>query len=47
MVFPQSIICHYMDNILWTDSDTDSLEKMFKKTQRIFPGWALQIASEK
>lgn len=28
--FPQSITYHYMD-ILLTDSDTDTLEKMFRK----------------
>jgi hypothetical protein len=33
--FPQSIIYHYMGDILLADSDADILEKMFKETQRI------------
>jgi hypothetical protein len=34
--FPQFIIYYYMNDILF-DSDTDSLEKMFKETERIQP----------
>lgn len=45
--FPQSIIYHYMDDILLADSDKDVLENMFKMTQRILPCWGLQIAPEK
>jgi hypothetical protein len=33
--FPQYVSYHYMDDILLTDSDTVTLEKMFKETQRI------------
>ena len=46
-IVPQLITCHYMDDILCTDSDTGPLEKMFKETQRILPWWGLQIAPEK
>lgn len=45
--FPQSTIYHYMDDVLLADSDKDTLEKMFKGTQRIPPCWGLQIAPEK
>lgn len=45
--FPQAIIYHYMDDILLADADKDVLENMFTVTQRIFPCWELQIASEK
>lgn len=45
--FPQSIIFHYMDDVLLADSDKDTLEKMFKGTQRILPCWGLQIAPKK
>jgi hypothetical protein len=33
--FPQSIICHYIDDILFTNSDLNIMEKMFdeKKTK--------------
>lgn len=45
--FLWSIICHYMDDILLSDSDRDVLENTFKVTQRILPCWGLQIALEK
>ena len=45
--FPESIIYHYMDDTLLADSGTNTLEKMFKKTQSILPCWRLQIGSEK
>jgi hypothetical protein len=38
--FPQSTIYRYMD-ILLADSDTDTLEKMFKEIQRILLGWGV------
>lgn len=44
--FPQSIIYHYMDDVLLADSDKDTLEKMFKEIQRILPCWGLQIVPE-
>ena len=33
--FPQSIICHYIDDILFANSDLNIMEKMFdeKKTK--------------
>jgi hypothetical protein len=42
--FPQTII---HDEILLADSNEDTLEKMFKETQRILPYWGLQTAPEK
>lgn len=36
-----------MDDVLLADSDKDTLEKMFKRTQRILPCWGLQTAPEK
>jgi hypothetical protein len=35
--FPQSILYHYVDDILLADSDKDDLENMFQVTQRILP----------
>jgi hypothetical protein len=45
--FLQSIIYHYMGDILMADSDKGVLENMFKETQIILPCWALKIAAEK
>ena len=42
--FPQSIIYHYMDDILLADSDLDTLEKMFEVVKKIFPSWKVQVA---
>lgn len=36
-----------MDDNLLAHSNADTLEKMFKETQRIMPGSELQIVSEK
>ena len=35
--FPQSIIYHYMGDILMADSDKGVLENMFKITEKILP----------
>ena len=32
---------------MWDDSDTGTLEKIFKEPQRILPYWGLEIAPEK
>lgn len=45
--FPQSILYHYVDDILLADSDKDDLENMFQVTQRILPCQVLQIGPEK
>jgi hypothetical protein len=45
--FLQSIIYHYMNDILMIDSDSDNLEKMFDEVKRILPCWGSQIAPEK
>ncbi|KAL6086199.1 hypothetical protein STEG23_010845 [Scotinomys teguina] len=45
--FPKSIIYHYMDDILLTDSNADALERLFEEVKKILPCWGLQIAPEK
>ena len=45
--FPQSIIYHYMDDILLADSDINTVERMFDEVQKTLPSWGLQIAPEK
>ena len=44
---PESIVYHYMDDILFSDSKADTLERMFEEVKKILPCWGLQIASEK
>lgn len=34
--FPQSIIYHYINDILLADSDVDTLEKMFGENKEFF-----------
>ena len=46
-LFPQSIIYHYMDDILLADSNLETLEKLFEELKKILPDWGLQIALEK
>ena len=43
---PESIVYHYMDNILLSNSNVDTLERMFKEAKKILPCWGLQIAPE-
>ena len=45
--FPESIVYHYMDDILLSDSNVDILERMFEKVKKNLPSWGLQIAPEK
>ena len=45
--FPKSIIYHYMDDILLSDSNKDTLESMFEEVKKVLPRQGLQIASEK
>lgn len=45
--FPQSVLYHYMDDVLLADLDTDTLEEMFGEAKRILSCWNLQIASVK
>ncbi|KAL6040906.1 hypothetical protein STEG23_037882 [Scotinomys teguina] len=45
--FPQSIIYHYMDDILLADSKLGTLENMFEEVKKVLPLWGLQIAPEK
>ena len=45
--FPKSIIYHYMDDILLSDSNKDTLESMFEEVKKVLPRWGLQIAPEK
>ena len=41
--FPQSIIYHYMDDILLTDPDINTVERIFdevkQQQQQILPSW--------
>lgn len=41
--FSQSIIYHYMDDILLVASDTGTLERMFNIVQKTLHCWGLQI----
>ena len=45
--FPKSIIYHYMDDILLSNSNIDTLERMFEEVKIVSPKWGLQIAHEK
>jgi hypothetical protein len=47
--FPQSIIYHYMDDILLADPVITIVERMFDevKEHKPLPSWGLQIAPEK
>ena len=42
--FPKSTIYHYMDDILLSDSNMDTLERMFEEVKKVLPKWRLQIA---
>ena len=45
--FPKSIIYHYMDDILISDQNKDTLERLFEEVKLVLPKWGLQIAPEK
>ena len=45
--FPESIVNHYMDDILLSDSNIDTLKGLFKEVKVVLPQWGLQIAPEK
>ena len=45
--FPKSIIYHYMDDILISDQNKDTLERLFEEVKIVLPKWGLQIAPEK
>ena len=36
-----------MDDILLSDSNADTLERMFEEVKKVLPKWGLQIAPEK
>ena len=36
-----------MDDILLSDSNIDTLERMFEEVKKVLPKWGLQIAPEK
>ncbi|MBV2133725.1 DDE-type integrase/transposase/recombinase [Pseudomonas sp. MAP12] len=44
---PQSLVYHYMDDILLSDSNKETLERMFEMVKEVLPRWGLQIAPEK
>ena len=41
------VSCHYMDGILPSDSNMDTLEKVFEEVKKVLPKWGLYIASKK
>ena len=45
--FPKSVVYYYTDVILLSDSNVDTLERMFEEIKKILPCWGLQIAPEK
>ncbi|MGE9501622.1 reverse transcriptase domain-containing protein, partial [Escherichia coli] len=45
--FSQSLVYHYMDDILLSDSNKETLERMFEMVKEVLPRWGLQIAPEK
>jgi hypothetical protein len=48
--FPQSIIYHYVDDILLADADIKTMGKIFdelKNKTKNLPSWGLQIDPEK
>lgn len=44
--FFQSVIYHYKDDILFSDSYVNNLELMFKEVKKFLSCWSLQIAPE-
>ncbi|MGE9574186.1 reverse transcriptase domain-containing protein [Escherichia coli] len=45
--FSQSLFYHYMDDILLSDSNKETLGHMFDMVKEVLPHWGLQIAPEK
>ena len=45
--FPKSIIYDYMNDIVLSDSNADTLERMFEVVKKALPKWGLQIAPKK
>ena len=45
--FPKSITYHYMDDILLSDSNMDTLERIFEEVKKALPKWGLQTAPGK
>ena len=41
--FPKSIVYHYMDDILLSDSNADTLERMFEEVEKVLPKWGLKL----
>lgn len=46
IIFKQSKIYHYMDDILLAQSDVVTLGKMFDEIKKTLPCWILQIVPE-
>ena len=42
--FSQSLVYHYMDDILLSESNKETLECMFEMVKEVLPRWGLQIA---
>ena len=45
--FPKLIVYHYMDDILLSDLNMHTLERLFEEIKIVLPKWGLQIAPEK
>ena len=45
--FSQSIVYHYMDDILLSDSIKEKLESMLEMVKKVLPRWELKINPEK
>ena len=45
--FPESDVYHGMDSILLSNSNIDTLERVFEEIKKIVPCWGLQIPPEK
>lgn len=45
--FTNSLIIHYMDNILFSTSKKEYLQKVFKASKQILVDFGLQVATEK
>ena len=45
--FSKSILYHYTDDILLSNSNVDTLERMFEEVKKVLPKWGLQIAPGK
>ena len=45
--FSKSIIYHYIDDILLSDSNADTLERMCEEVKKLLPKWGLKLLLKK